>query len=94
MKPQAGTLYEIHWRDIRSDSGWKTAAEEDISHAECISFGIFLKEEGGDYIFYASFHDDDIGDRTAIPKVVVKHIKPILKNAHRRDSAPKGHSSR
>ena len=82
VKPQRGTLYEIHWRDIQSDSGWKETAEEDIRHAECTSFGIFLKEHEGNYVFYASFHDMSIGDRVAIPKVVITDIKPILKNVH------------
>lgn len=78
MKPKHGDIVQIVWVDIHSDSGW--ASEETLAPVLCTSMGFFNCWKDDYVLIYASYNEHDIGDRTAIPKSVIKDITIIKRN--------------
>lgn len=85
MNAKPGDLVMVEWYDIQSDSGWAERHWK-LEPMLCVSCGIFYSNEGKVVRLHASYNDDDIGDRIAIPESVVKSIKLIKRNVYKRKS--------
>lgn len=72
-----GDLIMVEWIDPQSDSAWVAKHEESLSPTACTSVGFFNCWKDGNLLIFASYHGEDIGDRTSIPKTLVKKIKTL-----------------
>jgi len=73
------TLVVVEWEDIVSDSSWMDDKEiEKLEPVVCRSVGWLLKKTKKLVFLGASVtNDGSVGDRTTIPKNVIRSIKEI-----------------
>lgn len=78
MKPSYGDLVKVIWNDIQSDSSW--TQEEHLEPAVCVSYGFFNGFKDKCIRLYSSYNEHEIGDRTVIPKSVIRDIIIVKRN--------------
>ena len=75
-----GALIRVEWVDPQSDSAWIGKSDENLEPAQCVHVGFFNFIKQGKLYLYASYNEQDIGDRTVILTSLIKKIEILNEN--------------
>jgi len=68
---------KIEWVDSTFHHGWQLKQDSDCTFPQCVSVGIFIKEDKESITIAQSESADSYGDRITIPKCCIKKVREL-----------------